>query len=104
MIKIEIQHFEGCPNSQKMISNTNTVIIELGIEVECFEVLVETAEKAMETKFRGSPTLIINGSDFESLEEPESPNLACRYYHNGIPSKDSIKDFILTSQRSCTKC
>ena len=52
--------------------------------------LVDTPEKAELHKFRGSPTVLINGIDLEGLPEPESGNLACRYYSNGIPSVESI--------------
>lgn len=98
-IKMEIQHFEGCPNSQKMIKNTKAAIAELNISFNYSEILVETPEKAKETIFRGSPTLLVNGMDFEKLEEPELPSLACRYYKDGIPTIEEIKTFILCNYK-----
>ena len=95
MINVELQYFNGCPNSQKLIDNTKGALAELGEIVNYIEVLVDSPEKANEAKFRGSPTLLVNNIDFENMEEPESPSLACRFYQNGIPSSSTIKGFIL---------
>ncbi len=96
MINVELQYFNGCPNSQKLIDNTKAALVELGENINYIEVLVDSPEKASDTKFRGSPTLLVNNIDFESMEEPESPSLACRFYQNGIPSSSNIKKFILS--------
>lgn len=93
-VKIEVQLFHGCPNSDEMINNIHEAISQLGISVEYSEVYVETPEMAKKVKFRGSPTLLVNGRDFEGLIEPEEPSLACRFYSNGIPSVEKIKLFI----------
>ena len=45
-------------------------------------------------KFRGSPTLLINGEDFEGREEPVGASLNCRYYQNGLPGIEEIKEKI----------
>jgi hypothetical protein len=55
------------------------------------EVLIETNELAENIKFRGSPTLIINGKDYEGLPEPAQISLSCRYYPDGLPSVEEIK-------------
>jgi hypothetical protein len=36
--------------------------------------------------------LLINGEDFEQQPEPEYPALACRYYINGLPTLDQLKN------------
>ena len=64
-VKITIQHFHGCPNSGRMIQNVLNAIRDLRDKVEYEEILVETNELAQKFKFRGSPTLLINGEDFE---------------------------------------
>lgn len=93
-IKIELQHFIGCPNSPILIVRVKEAIKDFD-NIEYIEVLVNTNEKAEEVKFRGSPTLLINGEDFENQPEPESPALACRYYRNGLPSVEDIKNKIV---------
>ncbi len=93
-IEIVIQHFLGCPNSPILIQRLKESI--KGFEnIDYKEVIVDSNEKADEVKFRGSPTLLINGEDFENQPEPENPALACRYYQNGLPLMEKIKDRIL---------
>lgn len=89
-IKIVIQHFEGCPNSPILIERVKVAIKEFQ-DVDYQEILVDSNDKAKEIKFRGSPTFLINGVDFENLPEPTYPNLACRFYPNGLPSVEDIR-------------
>jgi len=89
-VKIEIQYFTGCPNSQTMIDRVRAVITKLSVNVDYKETLVESPEYADKIKFRGSPTLLINGIDFENLPEPENGNLSCRYYANGLPETEIV--------------
>ncbi len=89
-IKIEIQHFHGCPNSPVLIERVKEAIKGLK-NVEYCEVIVDSNEKAEEVKFRGSPTLLINGEDFENQPEPDKAALMCRYYPNGLPETKNIR-------------
>jgi GTP cyclohydrolase FolE2 len=89
-VKIEIQYFKACPNSQLMIERVRDAITRLSFKVDYKEILVESPEYAHEIKFRGSPTLLINGIDFENLPEPVEGNLSCRYYPNGLPAIEQI--------------
>jgi hypothetical protein len=89
-LKIEIQYFSGCPNSQTMIDRVREAIKNFSSNVDYKETLVESPEYADKIKFRGSPTLLINGIDFENLPEPEKGNLSCRYYPNGLPDTEKI--------------
>jgi protein-disulfide isomerase len=98
-VKIEVQHFEGCPNSKEMIARVKTAITEFGNNIEYKEILVETPEEAERVKFRGSPTVLINGIDLENMPEPIEANLACRYYIDGLPSIEEIKNFIIVQSK-----
>lgn len=95
-IKIEIQHFRGCPNSPEMIHRVKEAIKGIEEKIDYDEVLVESNELAEKLKFRGSPTVLINGEDIEGREEPESASLNCRVYENGLPSTDEIRKKILS--------
>ena len=90
-ITVQIQYFQGCPNSTEMIRRIKEAIsgIENGVGYQ--EILIETNELAEKIKFRGSPTLLINGEDFEGREEPKEASLNCRYFQNGLPSVEDIK-------------
>lgn len=93
-VKVEVQYFSGCPNSQSMLERVREAINQASIEVDFKETLVETPEEADEIKFRGSPTLLINEKDFEDLLEPGNGNLSCRYYPKGLPTTVQILDQI----------
>lgn len=95
MITIEYQHFEGCPNGPQMLDNVKRAITGLEDKIIFREVFVETDEDAKKYNFRGSPTLLINGEDYEGLPIPEEPKLACRIYANGIPTPKEIRNKIL---------
>lgn len=97
-ITVEIQYFRDCPHSIKMIERAKEAINEFNNKIIYFETLVEDEITAVKVKFRGSPTLLINGEDFEdfeNLEELDSPNLSCRFYHNGLPTIEEIRKKIL---------
>ncbi len=90
-VTIEIQHFEGCPNGPTMIGNVRKAIEGLETYIDYQETLVESNNVAAEIGFRGSPTLLINGEDFEGIPEPVNPAMTCRFYANGVPAPDEIK-------------
>lgn len=92
-ITIEIQHFHGCPNSPILIERVKEAIKEFD-NIQYNEIIIDSNEKAEQYKFRGSPTLLINGIDFEEREEPSSPTLSCRVYQNGLPSVEEIRNYI----------
>ena len=89
-IEIIVQHFHGCPNSTEMIANVKSALKRFGAEVINSEQIIDTPELAVKYKFRGSPTLLINGEDFECMEIPEEIFLSCRFYPDGVPSTEKI--------------
>ncbi len=90
-IKIDIQYFNDCPNSPELIHRVKEAIKGNEEKIEYNEVLVESNELAEKLKFRGSPTVLINGEDIEGREEPESASLNCRVYENGLPEVEEIR-------------
>lgn len=94
MIEVKIQYFRGCPNSEEMIHRVKAAIEGLP-EINYIEELVETEEKAREVGFRGSPTLLINGKDFEGIPIPPVASLSCRVYLKGLPKVEDIRSRIL---------
>jgi protein-disulfide isomerase len=93
-INIEFQYFHGCPNSGELLKRVKELIEESVCPISLKKVLVESQEAAEKYKFRGSPTVLINGEDIEGLEENPTPSLACRYYQNGLPTKNDLEKFI----------
>ncbi len=95
-IKIDIQYFTSCPNSSEMIHRVKEAIIGSEEKIEYNEVLVESNDLAEKLKFRGSPTVLINGEDIEGRNAPESASLNCRVYENGLPSVEEIRNKIFS--------
>ncbi len=89
-IKIEVQYFTGCPNSDAVLKTVRKFVAESKLQIDFDEILVETQEDAEKYKFRGSPTILINGKDIEGVEENRTPSLACRFYKNGVPTEEDI--------------
>jgi protein-disulfide isomerase len=95
-IIIEFQYFEGCRNSDKMKNRVKGAIGQISSHIIFKEVLVENQEISKQLKFRGSPTVLINGIDLEKMPESLEGNLACRHYINGLPTIEEIKNLILS--------
>ncbi len=93
MVRVEVQYFRGCPNSDEMIRRVKEAIKDLQ-DIEYQEVLIETPELAKQYGFRGSPTLLINGKDYEEMPIPPIPSLSCRVYLKGLPTIEQIRDKI----------
>jgi protein-disulfide isomerase len=94
-LKLEFQYFEGCPNHIKMQNNISEAIKGLEDKIALKKVLVEDEATAKQVGFRGSPTLLINDEDIEGIPAPQEPALACRFYANGIPDADKIRQIII---------
>ncbi len=89
-IEIEFQYFEGCPHYKNLEKNLDSAIALFEDKIIVNKIEINTIEMAKDKKFRGSPTIVINGEDFENMELPKEIGLTCRYYSNGIPTKEEI--------------
>ena len=63
-------------------------------KIDLSERIIDSPDLAKKFKFRGSPTLLIEGKDIEGMPVPENPTLACRFYQKGLPTKEIISDII----------
>lgn len=99
-IILTYQYFEGCPNGDTLMLNIKTAISGFEDKVILNKVMINTDELARKQKFRGSPTLLINGIDFTNLKEPINASLSCRIYAHGVPTVEVIKNRILNEIKS----
>lgn len=95
-LKLEFQYFESCPNYRIMMDNVKEAVKGLENFVDIIYRLIEKPEDAIEYKFRGSPTLLIDGEDIIGVEAPLFPTLSCRYYPEGIPTPGFIREKIVS--------
>ena len=92
-MKVELLYFEGCPNWRTADLRLRSLAQEQGFEVH--HCLVTTPEEAEVERFRGSPTIMIDGRDpFARGDEPFG--LACRLYQTpdgpaGTPTVEMLR-------------
>ncbi len=91
-MKVEVLYFEGCPNHAPAVQLAKQVVSELGVDAKVEEVEIKTPEEAVERRFLGSPSVLVNGVDVESGAGGRTDfGFACRTYNGrGLPSRESI--------------
>lgn len=92
---VTLLYFEGCPNWRTTAGILDDLSAELGFEVSK-ELVVDDADAA-ERRFRGSPTVLIDGVDPFADEEGPPIGFACRIYSTpdglrGSPTADMLRD------------
>ncbi|MBV8956775.1 MAG: hypothetical protein JO179_21745 [Solirubrobacterales bacterium] len=78
---IQLLWWEGCPSTDKALGELRGALAELGLsDTPIRKHEVRSDEEADELGFRGSPTILIDGSDLVAAE-PEAPTgLSCRIH------------------------
>lgn len=88
-MKVTLLFFDGCPNWQVTNARLESMAVEFGFELERCHVV--TDEDAQRLRFRGSPTVLIDGRDvFATGDEPIG--LSCRMYQtdHGLAGAPSV--------------
>ncbi|MFT5201221.1 MAG: hypothetical protein ACI9C1_000593 [Candidatus Aldehydirespiratoraceae bacterium] len=93
-MNVTLLYFDGCPNWMIADERLRTLAAEFpGFVIE--RRIVDTVEAAEATRFRGSPSIIIDGVD--AFAEPDAPvGLSCRMYLTpaglaGSPTLDQLR-------------
>ena len=91
---VTLLYFDGCPNWRTTARILDDLSAELGFEVSK-ELIADVAD-AEERKFRGSPTVLIDGVDPFADEEGPPIGFACRVYSTseglrGSPTADMLR-------------
>lgn len=96
-MKVTLQYFDGCPNWKETDAHLKNLRAE-GFDLDVDHQLIDTPELAEVHRFRGSPTVLIDGVD--PFAEPAAPiGLSCRVYETssgfaGSPSLDSLRSVL----------
>lgn len=92
-MRLELLYFDDCPNWKIAGERLDDVATRRGLAVE--RRIVSTPEEAEASRFRGSPTVLVDGEDpFASGGEPFG--LACRVYQTpdgpaGSPTSEQLE-------------
>lgn len=60
---VQLQYFDGCPSWRAADQRLREAIAAAGVEVTPTYVRVTSSEEAERLRFRGSPTLLVDGID-----------------------------------------
>jgi hypothetical protein len=92
---VEIRYFEDCPSWQDAERSIRSLADDLGIDASIRFTLVDSPERAEELSFRGSPTILFDGTD--PWDDPDAPvGLSCRIYRTddgfaGVPDESQLR-------------
>lgn len=101
MKKIELLYFEGCPSYKTALENLKAVLADEKIEAELQLINVDSPEKAEMLKFFGSPSIRVNGVDFEG--KTGAYRYSCRIFTidgqlSRVPTKKYIRERLLSNE------
>jgi hypothetical protein len=96
---LELLWWEGCPSTERALADLRQALAAVGLadaEVRMRE--VETDQEAAETRFVGSPTILIDGADLVPAADDEPIGLSCRVYRrrdgriSPVPDPDDLRE------------
>lgn len=82
MMEITLHYFEECPNWRITDEHLSTLIAE-GLHATVIHQLIDAYASASEHRFRGSPTVLIDGED-PFADSDASIGLTCRVYDTEV--------------------
>lgn len=93
-MRVQLLYFDGCPNWQQAEQRLREAVERVETDVELSHVQVATPEDAERLRFRGSPTVLVDGIDpFADADAPVG--LSCRVFRTpeglqGAPTVDQL--------------
>ena len=98
-MEIELIYFDGCPSWERAWTELGRALVDSGLGADVRLRHIDTLDENEKRGFAGSPTLRIDGRDFEGYDGP--PVMACRRYQSnegrGWPSAERIQVALGTS-------
>jgi hypothetical protein len=79
-MRIELLWWDGCPSHPETLADLERILDEEETEAEVELVEIESDEQACAERFRGSPTIRIDGEDPLPAEPGDPFSLTCRVY------------------------
>ena len=94
-MKVELLWFPDCPNWQETYSRLREALTVIGTDVDVVLVEVTTEEDAQRLRFRGSPTVLVDGTDpFPAEDGPVG--LSCRVFRtpDGLRAAPTVDQLV----------
>lgn len=94
-LDVTIQYFRGCPHWRLAESRVKAAVEGAGVSVRISHERIDSPEEAETKRFRGSPTILIDGVD-AFADSQTRIGLSCRTYRTesgaeGSPSVSQIQ-------------
>jgi hypothetical protein len=97
--QIELLWWEGCPSWERAIAILREEAKAAGLDPGTIEVTeIETEQEAERAAFPGSPTIRIDGADFQPPGPEEPRGLTCRVYRlrdgrsSPLPDRQDLRE------------
>jgi hypothetical protein len=100
-VKLQLLYFDGCPSWQVTDSRLQEALAVVGSSVEVERVRIDTDEDARAWGFRGSPSLLVDGSD--PFAAPGAVvGLSCRLYRTdaGLAGSPTVEQLVEVLRRA----
>ncbi len=103
---IQFLWWEDCPSHPEAWQRLQAVLSALDVDVTVERIEVKTDADAEQRRFRGSPTILVNGTDIDLLAAQQPTRLTCRLYRtedgrpSPVPSPEMIKRAIIEAQHT----
>lgn len=107
-MRVEVLYVADCPSHPAAVELVKSILLAEGLDSPVHEVLVQDERMAQELRFRGSPTIRINGYDVGDADDgvptaTEKFAFSCRLYPGsqraGLPSADLIQRAVAEARR-----
>lgn len=99
-MKVELLWFAGCPNWQETDVRLRRALPLAGVDADITLVEVTTPDDADRLRFRGSPTVLLDGWDpFAAVTNPVG--LSCRVYRtpDGLRGAPTVQQLVAALSR-----
>lgn len=103
-MRIEVLYVAGCPFHPAAVDLVRSILAAEGLDSRVHEILVCDEKMAEVLRFRGSPTIRVDGRDVAGeTSEEKGFALSCRLYagspHVGLPPSDLVLRAVLEARK-----
>lgn len=101
-MKIELLWLSGCPNWPETDAQLRQAVPLAGVDADVVLVEVTTPEDAERLRFRGSPTVLVDGAD-PFAQDSDPVGLSCRVFRTpdglrGAPTVEQLVEVLRSAE------
>jgi hypothetical protein len=96
---VQLLWWPGCPSHERALADLRAAAGELGLDPEAVEAIrIDSEQDAARERFKGSPTILVDGEDILPAGADDPVGLTCRLYRlrdgraSPTPDPDDLRD------------